>query len=425
MRNIAIKILSACAKAVLKKYQPRIIAITGTVGKSSAKEAVFSSLKNSLVARASSGNYNTQIGVPLSVLDLGMPGKSPFKWLHLLGRAAKLLLKTDHTYPDVLILEMGADKPGDIAELTAIAKPNIAVITAITPVHLQKYGSFDALQKEKLGIWRFLDKNGIAIGNIDDPRVAEEMKKIKFKKFSYGFSAEADIRAGEKTIYQGGGEEIEERTKGIAFKLYSHGSVLPVHLPGVYGDAHILSALAGAAVGSAMGLNSHEIIEGLHGYKPLPGRMSLIPGIKHTLILDDTYNSSPAACLRALEDLKSIPISEGNRYYAILGDMLELGAGSVNYHREAGARAAELGIDAIIGVGKLASEIIRGAAEAGLPKENLFHFADTESAGRFAQERIKRGDVILIKGSRGMKMENITKELMVEPEQAEELLVHG
>lgn len=424
MRKIAIKILSACARAVLGKYQPKIIAITGTVGKSSSKEAIFAALRNSLVARRSSGNYNTQIGVPLSVLDLGMPGRSPLKWLHLAVRTIKLLLKIDHTYPDVLILEMGADKPGDIAELASIAKPNIAVITAITPVHLQKYGSFEALQKEKAGLWAALGKGGIAVGNIDDPRVAEEMKKIKTKKFSYGFSSEAEVRAGEKTIYQGGGNEIEEQIKGIAFKLYSQGSVLPVHLPGVYGNAHIMAALSGAAVGLAMGLNTHEIVEGLHGYQPLPGRMRILPGIKHTLLLDDTYNSSPAACLQALEDLKSVPCGEGNKYYAVLGDMLELGAESERYHREVGARAAELGIDALLCVGELSAEIIRGAAEAGMDENRLFHFADTEAAGRFAQERIKRGDIFLIKGSRGMKMENITKELMAEPERAEDLLVH-
>ena len=424
MRKIAITILSACAKAVIRKYQPKIIAVTGTVGKSSAKEAIFATLKNYLVVRASSGNYNTQIGVPLSVLDLGVPGRSPLKWLRLAARAAKLLLKTDHTYPDVLILEMGADKPGDIEELVSIASPNIAVITAITPVHLQKYGSFEALQKEKAGLWKFLGKNGIAVGNIDDPIIVEEMQKIKIKKVSYGTASEADVRAGEKTIYYGSGDEIEERIKGTAFKFYSNGSVLPVHLSGVYGSAHILSALAGAAVGLAMGLNSHEIIEGLRSYKSLPGRMRLLPGVKHTLILDDTYNASPAACLRSLEDLKDVPISEGNKYYAVLGDMLELGAESERFHREVGRRAAELGIDVLLGVGELAAEIIRGAREAGMDEGSLFHFANAESAGKFVEDRIKQGDVILVKGSRGRHMEIVVRELMAEPERAEELLVH-
>lgn len=425
MRTLAVKFLAACAKAVLRKYQPKIVAITGTVGKSSAKEAIFAALKNSLVARASSGNYNTQIGVPLSVLDLPAPGKSVFRWMKVLFRSARLCLKTDHTYPDVLILEMGADKPGDIAELTSIARPNIAVVTAITPVHLEKYGSFEAVQKEKSSIWASMGKNGIVVGNIDDLRVLESMKGLKLRKVTYGFSDEAEIRAGEKTIYQGQGEEIEEKVKGIAFKLYTNGSALPVHLEGVAGNAHISAALSGAAVGAAMGLNYHEIVEGLHGYKSLPGRMRLIPGIKHTLILDDSYNSSPAAAESALNELAEIPISEGNKRYAILGDMLELGAESGEYHREVGALAAELGIDALIAVGKMAEEIVSGARTAGMGADSLFHFGSAGEAGRFAQNIIKKGDVMLIKGSRGMRMENIVRELMAEPERAEELLVHN
>ncbi len=424
MRKLAVKLLAVCAKVVLKKYQPKIVAITGSVGKSSAKEATFAALKNSLVARASSGNYNTQVGVPLSVLNLPMPGRSLWRWLRVALRTIGLLIKTDHTYPDVLILEMGADKPGDIEELTSIAPPNVAMVTAITPAHLQKYGSFEALEKEKTSLWRSLGKNGIALGNEDDARVAEEIKKIKNKKITYGFSETAEIRAGEKTIYYSQGDEIEERILGTAFKLYSNGSALPVHLRGVFGSSHISAALGGAAVGAAMGLNFHEIVEGLHNYKPLPGRMRIISGIKHTLVLDDSYNSSPAACEAALHELASVPIFEENKRYAILGDMLELGAEGVRYHREIGALTVELGLDVLILVGKLSTEIAIGARGAGMSEENMFHFDSVEGAGKFAQERIKRGDVVLVKGSRGMHMEEIVRELMAEPERVEELLVH-
>lgn len=424
MRKIAIKILSACARAVLKKYQPKIVAITGTVGKSSAKEAVFAVLKNSLVTRASAGNYNTDIGVPLTILDLAAPGKSFFKWFGIALKTLRLLVKTDHSYPDVLVLEMGADSPGDIDALTAVAAPQVAVLTAVTPVHLLKYGSLEALQKEKARIWRGLGSTGIAVGNIDDPRVREEMQKVKTKKITYGFSPEAEIRAGEATIFQGLGEYIEERIRGVAFKLYSEGSALPVHLSGVFGRTHVSAATTGAAIGLAMGLNYHEIVEGLHDYRPLPGRMRLIAGIKHTLLIDDSYNSSPAACRSALEELKLIPVAEGNKRYAILGDMLELGTESVRYHLEIGRWAAELGIDVLIGVGELGREIVKAAKDAGMDEGRVFHFGDVVEAGRLAQDLIKRGDISLIKGSRAMRMERITKELMAEPERADELLVH-
>lgn len=423
MRYIAIRLLSMCARAVLRKYQPKIVAITGTVGKSSAKEAAFAVLKNFLVTRESRGNYNTEIGVPLTIIDLPAPGKSFFKWLAVGFKTLGLLFKINHAYPDVLVLEMGADKPGDIDALTNIAIPQIAVVTAITPAHLLKYGSLEALQKEKARIWYRLGSTGVAVGNIDDPRVSEELQKVKIKKITYGFSPEAEIRSGDMTIFQGPGEYIEERIRGVAFKLYSDGSALPVHLSGVFGRTHVSAATTGAAIGLAMGLNYHEIVEGLHEYRPLPGRMRLIPGIKHTLLLDDSYNSSPAACRSALEELKSIPVAEANKRYAILGDMLELGAESARYHLEIGRAAAQLGIDVVIGVGELGGEIVRAAKVAGMEEGKIFHFARADEAGRFAQDLIKYGDVILIKGSRAMRMERITKELMAEPLRAEDLLV--
>ncbi len=424
MKRLAVKILSVCARAVINKYQPKIVAITGTVGKSSAKEAAYAVLKHSLVTRSSFGNYNTEIGTPLSVLGLSAPGRSIFRWLKVFGRTIRLLLVADHTYPDVLVLEMAADKPGDIAALTAIAKPHIAAITAITPVHMEKFGSMEKVKKEKTGIWHGMTPNGVAVANIDDPLVREDAEKIKGKKITYGFSADAQIRAGEINIFEGGGAEIEERVKGTAFKLYSDGSVLPVHLPGVLGRSHVLSALSGVAIGTAMGLNYHEVIEGLHGYGALPGRMRLIPGIKHTLLVDDTYNSSPAASISALEELKNVPIGEGNKHYAVLGDMLELGEDSERYHTEIGRKAAELGIGVLVGVGERSATIAAAAREAGMEEGNVFHFGRAEDAGRFIQDRIKRGDALLIKGSRGMRMERVTKELMAEPERAGELLVH-
>ncbi|MBI2099412.1 UDP-N-acetylmuramoyl-tripeptide--D-alanyl-D-alanine ligase [Candidatus Uhrbacteria bacterium] len=422
MKKLAIKFLAICAKAVLKKYQPKIVAITGTVGKSSAKEAAFAVLRRSLVVRASRSNYNTEIGAPLTILDLPAPGRSVLKWIRVILRTVKLLAATDHSYPDVLILEMGADRPGDIKKLADIAAPHAAIITAITPVHLEKFISLSEVRKEKLQLWAGVRPNGTVIGNADDPSVAEEIKKIKRKIISYG-TENGDIMAGEIMIFAAPGEFIEEQVRGIAFKLYADGSVLPVHIDGVLGRSHALAAASGAACGAAFGLNYHDIVEGLHGYAPLPGRMRLIPGIKHTLLIDDSYNASPAAMNKAMEELAAVPIAENNKHYAILGDMLELGSESVNYHIEIGRRAVELGVDVLICVGELGAEIMKAAKEAGMDEGKVFHFGISEEAGLFAQERIKTGDVILIKGSRGMRMEKAVLELMAEPEKAEEILV--
>lgn len=422
MKQLAIKILGMCARAVIRKYQPKIVAITGTVGKSSAKQAAYAVLRHSLVVRASFGSYNNELGVPLSILNLPAPGKNILKWFKAILKSAKLLLVIDHTYPDVLVLEMGADRAGDIAKLTAIAPPNVAVLTAITPVHLEKFGNLETVQKEKARIWSRL--RGIAVGNIDDERVRMEIGKVKTKTVTYGISEDATVRADGVMVFIGDGEEVHEKIKGLAFKLLGDGSALPVHIPGVLGQSHLYAALAGAATGVAFGLNYHDIVEGLHSYSSLPGRMRLIPGIKHTLLIDDTYNSSPSACISALEELQNVPINEGNKKFACLGDMLELGLGSDGLHADIGKRAASSGVDVLVCVGERSVDIARAAIESGMPEDHVFHFAGTEEAGKFVQERLRRGDVALIKGSRGMHMEKIVKELMSEPLRAEELLVH-
>lgn len=422
MKQLAIKILAICARSVLRKYQPKIVAITGTVGKSSAKEAVYAVLRHSLVVRASFGSYNNELGVPLSILNLPPPGRNILKWIKAIFHTAKLLFITDHTYPDVLILEMGADRVGDIAKLTSIVPPNVAVLTAITPVHLEKFGNLETVQREKARIWSRL--HGVAVGNIDDERVRMELSKVKTKTVTYGISEDAIVRTDGAAIFTGAGEEIYEKIRGVAFKLLGDGSALPVHIPGVLGKSHLYAALAGAATGVAFGLNYHDIVEGLHLYSPLPGRMRLLPGIKHTLLIDDTYNASPAAMESALTELKDLPINEGNKKFACLGDMLELGADSESLHAEVGRIVASSGIDILVCVGERSAGVARAASLGGMAEDHIFHFAGSAEAGTFLQDRIRRGDIILIKGSRGMHLEKVVKELMAEPLRAEELLVH-
>jgi len=170
-------------------------------------------------------------------------------------------------------------------------------------------------------------------------------------------------------------------------------------------------------------LNLVEISQALRNYRSPRGRMNLIKGIKHTLIIDDTYNSSPKAAFAAIEVLKKFPLKEGKRKFAVLGDMLELGSFTREGHEEVGRRAFEAGLDGLITVGEKARDIAVGAREAGLSQDKIFTFSDTSKAGQFLQQRIKEGDLILVKGSQGMRMEKIVKEIMDEPLKANELLV--
>jgi UDP-N-acetylmuramoyl-tripeptide--D-alanyl-D-alanine ligase len=239
---------------------------------------------------------------------------------------------------------------------------------------------------------------------------------------TYGLSEKAKIRAREiKFLFDF--NSTEKYASGITFKLEYEGSFVPVFLPNVIGYNSIYAALAGAAAGIAYGMNSVEISEALRSFDPPKGRMNLVKGIKGTVIIDDTYNSSPPSVASALEVIKIMPVGSENNKYAILGDMLELGSYSETGHKQTGGNVFAAGINYLVTVGERARAIGHGAGDAGMSTDNIFHFDDTATAGKFVQDRIKKGDIILVKGSQGMRMEKIVKEIMAEPMKAEEILV--
>ncbi len=410
---------------ILVKYQPDVIGITGSVGKTSAKEAVYSVLKTRYNVRRNVKNYNNEIGLPLAIIGVDSPGKSLFGWLGVFLKALRLFFIKDSNYPKILILEMAADKPGDIEYLTNIVRCKIGVITLIGPVHLEFFGSLDKIQGEKSILIKKLIKGGWAVLNNDDEKVKEIAKDIKsndIKILSYGFDQAAIIRAQE-TQLSFTQEEIVNKLDGISFKLSYAGSTVPVFLPKILGQASVYAALAGVAVGIIYGFNLVEIAQALKDYQSPKGRMNLIFGIKRTLIVDDTYNASPQSTIAAVNTLASLPLGQLANKYAVLGDMLELGSYSEAGHREVGETVAKSSINKLIVVGERARDIARGAASAGMAEDNIFHFDKADEAGKFIQDRIKQGDIILVKGSQGMRMEKIVKEIMAEPLRAKELLV--
>ena len=208
------------------------------------------------------------------------------------------------------------------------------------------------------------------------------------------------------------------------FKVIYNGSIVPMYLSGIVGEHSIYRASAAIAIALVFGMNLVEISTVLKDIKMPPGRMRLIKGIKDTLLIDDSYNASPAAVRAGLETLSRIEITgNGERYAVLPGDMLELGQQTENSHREVGLRVAELGIDFFITVGEAMKDSAIAAKEAGMPENSVVCLNSAEEAGRFLQEKMQTGDVILIKGSRAMRMERVVKEVMAEPERAEELLV--
>ncbi len=421
MKKIVVKILQIIAMLIVKKYKPKIVAITGSVGKTTTKEACFSALASKFNVRRNIGNYNNEIGLPLAIIGKEKsPGRYVLKWLGVYFSGISFLI-AKRKYPDILILEMGADKPGDISELLEIFTPDVGIITAICPTHIEKFKSISGVLREKGKLFKSVSRSGWIIVNADRGDIVEIADKCEAKKSYIGLCGDSDINVCASEIAVSVSEGDETGISGISFKLHSKGAVTPVLLRGVLGEHQVYPALFAASCAQIFGVNMVEAAEGLRNMRVQPGRMRILPGIKNTIIIDDTYNSSPDAAKCAIETLSKLSVS--GKKYAVLGDMLELGAQTERFHNDLGALVASLSIDYLVAVGERARDIARGASGSGMDKDSIFDFADNQSAGLFVQSRLEKGDLTLVKGSRGMKMENLVREIMAHPEKSGELLV--
>jgi len=415
--------LKILAKMILARYKPKVIGITGSIGKTSAKEAVFAVVSGKFNTRASQKNYNNEIGVPLTIIGSSSAGRSIFAWIRIFLKAGRIILFKDKNYPEVLVLEMGVDRPGDMDYLNNIVSCDVGIITTIGQSHMEYFGSFGKIKKEKVKLIENLKKGGVAILNFDNKAVKDSSILSKSKILSYSLKGAAVLRA--ENIYIANKDfrdEVKSDIK-ISFDLIYKESKARATLAGSFGDAAVSSALAGVSAGLAIGISLKEAAQAVSVFRMPPGRMNLIPGIKHTLIIDDTYNSAPQSVISTLEAIKKIELPDGSFRFAVLGDMLELGSYTEEGHQLVGSKLPEADIDVLVAVGERSRDIIRGAKKAGMRDEFIFHFGESESAGRFVQERIKQGDLIFVKGSQGVRMEKVVKEIMADPLRAEELLV--
>lgn len=404
LRNLSIRIL--------KKYKPRIVAITGSVGKTSVKDAALKVLSRKFSARGTIGNYNNEIGVPLSIIGIESPGRSPFGWLKVFLVGWKMILfKTD--YPKFLILEMGADKPGDIKYLTEFIKPDVAVITTIGPSHLEYFKSVEHIAKEKFALLKSLDKEGIAILNYDDEYIRGIKDTLKNEIRLFGFNKKTDVFASDLFINT-------QWNVGLTFKLNYQGSSVPIRLNNILSKSQVYAALAAALVGLQFNINLIEISEALSRYIPPAGRGRLILGVKKTLIIDDTYNAAPASTIASLEILNNF---KQGRKIAVLGDMLELGGYTIEGHEKVGEAAAK-NADYIFLYGDKMKFAAEKAIKKGFNKKKLFVYEDIMKLGEDLEDLLEKEDIVLVKGSRGMHLEKVVEEIMAEPMKAGELLVH-
>jgi len=421
-KNAVVWIITLEARAVLRKYKPKVVAVTGSVGKTSTKDAIYAVLAKSYRVRKSEKSFNSEIGLPLTVLGAPNAWNNPFRWLANIVDGL-FLIWFDTPYPEWLVLEVGADRPGDIRSLSGWLPVDIAVITRLpeVPVHVEFFDSPEAVVEEKASLIDAIKPGGVLALFADDPRTLGLQHRLPApdaRIITFGFEEGADVRGEHVALLREEGSETWPI--GMTATITADGVSVPLEVAGAVGPHAFLPALAAAAVGRALDKHLSDIVGALESYDPPPGRMRLVPGIKHTLIVDDTYNASPAATVAALDTLAMIA-PNGRKIFAI-GDMLELGRHSVEEHRKVGAHAAATA-DFLVTVGFRARDIAAAALDNGMSENNILQFEDAGKAGRELQNLLKEGDCILVKGSQSIRMERVVEEVMAEPTEAPRLLV--
>lgn len=413
MRSTLVSLLTFEARLALATHRPKIVAITGNLGKTTTKDAIFAVVSARLNARKSLKSFNSDIGVPLAILGLGNPWSNPLKWLWTLVRGFFSAISPG--FPELLVLEVGADKPGDIASIAKWLQPDTAVFTGVPkiPVHIAYFDSADALMREKMSLFEYLRSNGTIVANGDNERSAELLAKFSQRSITYGFGDQTVAAADPKMWY-----DYNEPLGMTA--LLKTGETLRVR--GVLGKPPLYAALAALAIASELGIERSSALRSIENYQQTPGRMRILKGINGSVIIDDSYNSSPAAALSALKTLKEI---RSERKIAVLGDMRELGGKSVEAHLEIGAYAANVA-DLLITVGEESRVLAQAARDAGMPKERIreYGYDSSQEVGQRLAKEVRAGDVVLVKGSQNrIRLERCVYELLPDRSQAARLLV--
>lgn len=407
MRTILKYKLRFLSKLILAKYKPYIIVVTGSVGKTSTKEAIFKVINYQFPGsvRKSEKNLNTEIGLPLTIIGGFNAGRNLFLWSINILKAIGLIV-TRRNYPTFLVLELAADRPGDIGWLTSFIKPDISVVTAIgdMPVHLEFFSSLQEYTQEKAKVITALRKGGVAVLNFNDPLV----KSLNAKNIiSYGKSEEVDVRI-KSFNYKIPSDYQDVESAGMTTEISYKGEDISVFTPGTLGEGVVGAVIAAFAVGVSMKFKPKNVAKGLSQFIPPEGRMNVIRGIKGTIIIDDTYNASPLSFSMALKTLEKF---RDKRKIAVIGDMRELGENNESAHRQIGEYTARVA-DAVFLVGDsmvIAKEELE--KKGFLESKNLWWFETSDEAKKVIKGIIRPDDVILIKGSRAVKMDLILNQI--------------
>lgn len=417
LRGLVVGLLTAEARLALRIHHPKIVAVTGNVGKTTTKDAIFAAIPATLKARKSQKSFNSDIGVPLAILAFDNPWSNPFKWAWTLIKGFVVALMPG--YPQLLVLEVGADKPGDISSIAKWLKPDIAVFTGVPklPVHVVYFPSRDALVSEKRALLEHIKLGGTAIVN-GDFDVAEATQGIAAKVITYGTDPSCDVSASDVRV----SVDTQGLPTGMSANVTFDGSHVPLQVTGALGRPVVTAALAALAVARALDVDAKIASHSLAKWQPTPGRMHILQGKNGSILIDDTYNASPVAMRSALETLAQLG---AKRKIAVLGDMRELGDKSVEAHREIGTYVAAVA-DMLVTVGEESKVLAQAARDAGMAKEKIreYGYDTSQQVGEDLAKELRAGDVVLLKGSQNrIRLERCVYELLADPSQAQELLV--
>jgi UDP-N-acetylmuramoyl-tripeptide--D-alanyl-D-alanine ligase len=362
-KKIIVNILTWESRLILKKYNPKVVAITGSVGKTSTKDAVYTVLSKFYSVRKSAKSFNSEIGLPLTIIGVPNGWSNPIVWIENIFKGFWMIIYK-HKYPKYLVLEVGAGKPGDIRSVAPWLAPDVVILTRFpdVPVHVEFFGTTEKIIEEKMNLAYALKKDGVLIVNHDDKNVYNVHHKVKRRFVSYGFDEGATYKAMYADI-----SSNDENKMGMNFKMEHNGSVFPVSMNNIVGKHHIYAGLIAITVAVECGCDILESIKAISDYKTPPGRLAVIEGMNDSTIIDDTYNASPVAMEAALDVLKLV---KGKRKIALLGDMLELGKMTEDAHRKIGILANEIA-DILVLVGPRSKFIADGAIENGFNIKEL------------------------------------------------------
>lgn len=416
IKKLIIFLLKIVSQLILWRHKPVVVAITGSVGKTTTKDVVAHGMASVAKIAKADKSYNSDFGVPLSIIMEPNAWGSTLGWFNVILKGIKVLIKDE--YPKVLILEVGTRFPGDIERIAKWLKPHVSMITHIpaVPVHIEFFGTREKIIDEKSALVKHTRMGGSVILNKDSQYVYEIAQNTTHPVITIGFDETSDVTVNniERVISSNG-------VYGMKFNIVAQGKIIPAFAPGFVAKHQIYGVMFAIATGIALGYDIEPIAHSMATLGITPGRLNPILGINNTLILDDSYNASPAAMEAAIETL--ISIETNGRHIAVLGDMLDLGKMTKDAHEEIGYFVKDQKLDFIYLVGPRMQYTYDLLIEKKYAKTKIMHSDNMETVQNDLLNKIKFGDVILVKGSQGMRMEKLVEELIEDKDSIPKLLV--